>query len=252
MPDAARRPGTVARIVVMAVGVGSLAGLLVAFLTTPRAAAPSLPTPDGFQLPFGDGSASSSYVSPQGVTYTGWYVAAGFLDQTYLRDRGALHPGEDWNGVGGGDSDLGQPVLAAAAGRVATIELHAPGWGNLVELKHVLASGETVYTVYAHVEDIVAREGAVVRRGEPLAKVGKGDRARFWAHLHFEVRRANMAYFPPSFWPSSHELDAIWVRTHYYEPRAFLASNRPPDLMVSTVASLFLHPFATPAAFRSF
>ena len=244
MSVAPSRPWKIIRVVAVAVAIGTLAGILAASLNSSADGPPSLPTADGFQLPFGDGTASATYVSTHGVSFTGWYVAAGFLDQTYLRDRGALHPGEDWNGVGGGDTDLGQPVLAAAAGRVESIELGAPGWGNVMMLRHVTLAGETVFTVYAHVEHISVVEGELVRRGERLAKVGKGERDRYWAHVHLEVRKANMAYFPPSFWPSSHDLDSDWVRTHYYEPRAFLSAHRPPDLFVSTVAALITRPFS--------
>jgi murein DD-endopeptidase MepM/ murein hydrolase activator NlpD len=228
--------GALLGVVAVAVTGGAVAGVGAAWVSRDRGASSLLPVADGFQLPFGDGTAGATYVSDQGVPYAGWYVAAGFLDQDYLRNRGALHPGEDWNGVGGGDTDLGQPVLAAGTGQVEAIDRDAAGWGNVVMLRHLLPSGEVVFTVYAHVLDIGVKVGDVVRRSERIARIGKGDGGRYWAHLHFEVRKANMAYFPPSYWPSSHGRDPAWVMDHYYLPRAFIADHPSRDMSVTTVA----------------
>jgi hypothetical protein len=44
------------------------------------------------------------------------------------------------------------------------------------------------------------------------------------AHLHFEMRKGNLAGEPADFFPSNCE-SAAWIKDHYYEPRAFIDSR---------------------------
>ncbi len=103
------------------------------------------------------------------------------------------HLGDDLNGIGGQDSDLGDPVYAAAAGRVALARDVGGGWGKMVILAHRMPdagekSGWKVWqTVYAHLENIQVRLGESVERGRQIGKVGTAD-GRYLAHLHFEIR----------------------------------------------------------------
>ncbi|HEX9243714.1 MAG TPA: M23 family metallopeptidase [Anaeromyxobacter sp.] len=57
------------------------------------------------------------------------------------------------------------------------------GYGSIVILKH---EGGLV-TLYAHASKLLVDEGARVRRGEPIARVGQTGRTT-GPHLHFEVR----------------------------------------------------------------
>ncbi|MGH7680373.1 MAG: peptidoglycan DD-metalloendopeptidase family protein [Candidatus Eiseniibacteriota bacterium] len=65
------------------------------------------------------------------------------------------------------------------------------GWGNYVVLRHTLPTGETVYSLYAHMmpKSIVLRRGDVVAAGEQIGRVGRTGRATS-SHLHLEIRRA--------------------------------------------------------------
>lgn len=65
------------------------------------------------------------------------------------------------------------------------------GWGNYVVIRHTLPTGETVYSLYAHMmpKSIVVHRGDVVAAGEPIGRVGRTGRATS-SHLHLEVRRA--------------------------------------------------------------
>ncbi len=65
------------------------------------------------------------------------------------------------------------------------------GWGNRVVIRHVLPSGESVYSLYAHLmpKSVRVRVGDVVAAGQPIARVGRTGHATA-AHLHLEIRRA--------------------------------------------------------------
>jgi hypothetical protein len=95
-------------------------------------------------------------------------------------------PAIDFNGTGGGDTDLGMPVVAAAAGRVTISTYYTSnGYGNAVEIGH----GKGQRTFYAHLRDRRVRTGQRVRRGQVIGHVGKSSaKYTFTAHLHYEQR----------------------------------------------------------------
>lgn len=100
----------------------------------------------------------------------------------------ADHLGEDWNGMGGGNSDFGDPVYAVANGKVSYRGHVHCGWGNVVFIVHPVGRGEEpVEAVYAHLDRVNVREGQVVRRGQVIGTIGDADGA-YLAHLHFEIR----------------------------------------------------------------
>jgi murein DD-endopeptidase MepM/ murein hydrolase activator NlpD len=76
----------------------------------------------------------------------------------------------------------GTTVSAAGEGTVLFAG-EQTGYGSIVILKH---EGGLV-TLYAHNSRLLVEEGARVRRGEPIARVGQTGRTT-GPHLHFEVR----------------------------------------------------------------
>lgn len=78
---------------------------------------------------------------------------------------------------------LGEPVLAAADGRVVYAGAGLRGYGNLIILKH----NNTYLTAYAHNQSLLVREDQAVRQGQKIAEMGSSDADR--VKLHFEVRR---------------------------------------------------------------
>jgi murein DD-endopeptidase MepM/ murein hydrolase activator NlpD len=100
------------------------------------------------------------------------------------------HLGDDLNGIGGENSDLGDPIYAIADGRVLLAREGGPGWGNVVIVLHAyLKDGVRAYvqSYYAHAETILVHAGETVQRGQQIATVGTGG-GRYFAHLHFEMR----------------------------------------------------------------
>lgn len=77
----------------------------------------------------------------------------------------------------------GDPVLAAADGRVVYAGSGLRGYGNLVIVKH----NASYLTAYAHNQTLLVKEDQVVRKGQKIAEMGNTDADR--VQLHFEVRK---------------------------------------------------------------
>jgi hypothetical protein len=112
----------------------------------------------------------------------------------YYRSRGLIvgrHMGDDWNGSGGGNTDLGAPVYATAHGLVVYAKDARMGWGKLVIIRHAYWEGAKwnyVDSLYAHLHQIFVREGQQIRRGQLVGSIGT-NRGMYTAHLHFEIRK---------------------------------------------------------------
>jgi len=94
------------------------------------------------------------------------------------------------------DGKLGDPVIAAAAGRVTYTGAGIPGLGKLVVIKH----DNGFITVYAHNRDILVKEQQAVRRGQKIAEVGNTDADR--PKLHFQIRKGSAAVDPMRYLPA--------------------------------------------------
>ena len=91
---------------------------------------------------------------------------------------------------------LGDPVLAAADGRVVYAGSGLRGYGNLVIVKH----NTTYLTAYAHNQVLLVKEDQVVRRGQKIAEMGSSDAER--VQLHFEIRRQGKPIDPLKLLPA--------------------------------------------------
>tara|TARA_R110000868_G_scaffold62782_7_gene189556 strand:- start:15452 stop:16636 length:1185 start_codon:yes stop_codon:yes gene_type:complete len=99
----------------------------------------------------------------------------------------AMHSGMDFKGP------LGQPILAAAGGRIT----HAgwkSGYGKCVEITH----GNGLMTRYAHLSKIGVATGQKIEQGVQLGAMGSTGRST-GTHLHFEVRLNGRAINPRPF-----------------------------------------------------
>ncbi len=90
----------------------------------------------------------------------------------------------------------GDPVLAAADGRVVYAGAGLRGYGNLIILKH----NNIFLTAYAHNQTLLVKEDQAVRRGQKIAEMGSTDADR--VKLHFEVRRQGKPVDPARYLPS--------------------------------------------------
>jgi lipoprotein NlpD len=89
----------------------------------------------------------------------------------------------------------GDPVYAAADGRVVYAGSGLRGYGNLVIVKH----NATYLTAYAHNQTLLVKEDQAVRRGQKIAEMGSSDAER--VQLHFEVRRQGKPIDPMRLMP---------------------------------------------------
>lgn len=106
--------------------------------------------------------------------------------------RGGYHTGDDLNGIGGMNTDLGDPVFAAGDGLVIFTGEPSTGWGNIVVLAHRDSKGKPVHTMYAHLHEIKITLNTLVARGEVIGTVGTAN-GNYPAHLHFEARASDGA-----------------------------------------------------------
>lgn len=155
---------------------------------------------DGFDQPVGKPDAE------------GYYMSRGF--------RARYHMGEDWNGLEGGNSDLGKPVYSTANGIVVLARDMRMGWGNLIIIRHLFLEDRQVKTadsVYAHLDKILVREGKQIVRGQQIGTIGT-NRRMYTAHLHFEIRKnLYIGYNQRSFGKDF---------SNYYVPSSFIAQRR--------------------------
>ena len=90
----------------------------------------------------------------------------------------------------------GDPVLAAADGRVVYVGAGLRGYGNLIILKH----NNMYLTAYAHNQTLLIKEDQSVRQGQKIAEMGSSDADR--VKLHFEVRRQGKPVDPAKYLPA--------------------------------------------------
>ena len=179
--------GAVVRPVAPAGGVTPAAVPPVAAASAPRAAASSAassPTATA-SAPAASASAPVAVATDEDVPW-GWpvqgTVIAGFDE--------ARNKGLDLGGK------LGDPVLAAADGRVVYAGAGLRGYGNLIILKH----NNTFLSAYAHNQTLLVKEDQTVRKGQKIAEMGSSDADR--VKLHFEIRRQGKPVDPAKYLPA--------------------------------------------------
>ncbi len=142
--------------------------------------------------------------------------ALAYNAQPFTENR---HLGDDLNGIGGENSDLGDPVFAVADGRVLLAQKGGPGWGNIVVVLHAYREAgarKYVQSFYAHLQTMLVAPNEIVRRGQEIATVGTGG-GKYLAHLHFEMREFITPFVGAGYRQDTHG----WL-----DPSEFLRAHR--------------------------
>jgi murein DD-endopeptidase MepM/ murein hydrolase activator NlpD len=179
--------------------LGGPRGISPAFRLVSPIVLVGLPTAARFDFPIGSENGALAYNA-----------------QPFTENR---HLGDDLNGVGGENSDLGDPVFAVADGRVIYAAEGGPGWGNVIIVVHAYeenGSRKFVQSYYGHVETILVQPGQPVRRGQQIATIGTAE-GRYLAHLQFEMREVLTPFIGPGYRADPRG----WIN-----PSAFIAAHR--------------------------
>ena len=132
-----------------------------------------LPLASGFDFPVG---------APTG---TGYYKARGFWPNG--------HVGEDWNGKGGGNTDLGDPVYSIGDGIVVQSRDVRRGWGNVIIIRHVFMDKNSnvkfMDSLYAHLDSRNVVLNQIVKRGQRIGAIGN-NRSMEYALLNLYTEKA--------------------------------------------------------------
>ncbi len=138
------------------------------------------------------------------------------------KKRGGRHTGDDWNGIGGMNSDLGDPVYAVGDGMVVYAGEPSPSWGKVIIIAHRMPDGKYLQSMYAHLEEMKVHVFQIVERREVVGTVGTAG-GKYLAHLHFEMRDSKLAELGPgyTFFPST-RLDPTEIIQKYFTDRPSL------------------------------
>jgi len=111
-----------------------------------------------------------------------WYEAT----RVYGPYNGHPRYCEDWNLETGGDSDLGELLVAPFSGVVINAFNAGGAWGNILRILGRTPEGEVVTWMGAHLAAMYVQAGDVVTVGDQIGTIGNAD-GRYAAHLHEQI-----------------------------------------------------------------
>lgn len=157
---------------------------------------------------------ASGYDFPVGKPDSkGYYKARGFWPNGHL--------GEDWNGRGGGNTDLGDPVSSIGDGIVVQSRDLRMGWGNVVIIRHAFRDKDNkvkyIDSLYGHLNERTVVLNQRVKKGQKIGTIGT-NHGMYIAHLHFEIRK-NISI-------GMHRSRFAKTYANYYSPSSFIQGNR--------------------------
>lgn len=128
------------------------------------------------------------------ITYSVAYLGNYELDGV---EYAGSHPAVDIK------APSGTPVRSIANGIVTKVADEAYGFGLHTVVKHVnvptaSGAGETLYSSYSHLSEILVKEGQLVSKGDIIGKVGSTG-ASTTPHLHFQIDKNEAPWHP--YWP---------------------------------------------------
>ena len=120
--------------------------------------------------------AGGSSTTATGAKVASWYWPATGPVVSRFGDKDSQGSGLD---IGG---RIGDPVRAAAGGRVVYAGSGLIGYGKLIIIKH----NDTFLSAYGHNRTLAVKEGDLVKIGQKVAEIGEGPGKK--PLLHFEIR----------------------------------------------------------------
>jgi murein DD-endopeptidase MepM/ murein hydrolase activator NlpD len=111
-------------------------------------------------------------------------------------------------------AEEGKDVYATGDGSVTLVQESRIGYGNEIFIDHGFGFGSR----YAHLSQILVKEGQIVKRGQLIGKVGASGRAT-GPHLHYEVLYENKPVNPSFYFDNS-------LTVEEYQRILKLASNK--------------------------
>jgi lipoprotein NlpD len=120
------------------------------------------------------------------LTQLAW-PAAGKLIQSFGKEKST---GMAFTGK------LGDPISAAADGKVIFSNTTLPQYGKMIIVKH----DDDTHSVYAHNKTLLVKEGQQVKRGQKIAELG--DSGTTEPKLYFEVRKQGKPVDPQKLLPA--------------------------------------------------
>jgi len=126
-------------------------------------------------------------------TVAGRPILKGWMSSKYGMRTDPFDGGRRWHAGVDFAGRKGSDVIAVASG-VVTWSSERSGYGNMVEINH----SDGFVTRYAHNEANIADLGAIVKKGDLIAKMGSSGRST-GPHVHFEVFKNGRTVDPASY-----------------------------------------------------
>jgi hypothetical protein len=205
-------------------------------------------TSDGFNYPVNSARYPADIQTVNNPIGDGWKIDQKFQDCISYASgqKPCSHLGEDWNGVGGGNTDLGYPVFAVSRGEVIFADDAGIGWNGVVVLRHRPPNiGESdIFSFYGHLninKNIKRADGSSVRtldeiltasspghiveveKGQLIGYIGPGPEGEF-SHLHFEMIADPVVAYDKHQWVGYRVLSG--KQDQWKNPSSFIASHR--------------------------
>ncbi|MGC6454736.1 MAG: peptidoglycan DD-metalloendopeptidase family protein [Candidatus Puniceispirillaceae bacterium] len=146
-----------------------------------QVAALAVPQP----VPNSPAAPRKSFVAPSGSGEFRWPVEGEIVAEFGPAARGVHNDGVNIAAA------EGAPVTAAARGTVAFVGREIKSFGTLVLVKHEAG----IITAYAHLGEVLVKEGDVIDAGQQIATVGLTGKVDT-PQLHFEIRQARKPIDP--------------------------------------------------------
>lgn len=119
-----------------------------------------------------------------------WPIRIGRVSSFFGKRKRDFHEGIDVR------APRGTPIFATKAGKVIYSSRRINGYGNMIVIKH----DSHFASIYAHNKQNLVKVGDQVNQGQMIAFVGATGKAT-GPHLHFEVRKREVAVDPLEFLP---------------------------------------------------